>query len=196
MAAVRFYFDYGSPASYLAWRRLPALIDRTGATVEQVPVLLGGLFKATGNVPPITVPAKGKWLFDDLTRWARRDAIPFKANPHFPLNTLKLMRGAVFARGRRELETYSAAIFDAMWREGRAMGESDVVATVLTTAGLDAAAYAAGIEVGNVKAELVANTEAAVEQGLFGAPSFVVNHQLFFGQDRMDFVEAALREAM
>lgn len=198
MAGFKFLFDYGSPASYLAWKRLPAMAERTGATPEIVPILLGGVFKATGNAMPASVPAKGRWLNGDLALWARRDGIPFAMNPHFPINTVALMRGAVAADARGECAAYGDAIFDAMWRDGRNGGDPAVFAAVLGEAGLDAAAYAAAIETPEVKDRLRANTEAAVAAGVFGAPSFLViddtgGERLFFGQDRTGFVELALK---
>jgi 2-hydroxychromene-2-carboxylate isomerase len=188
----QFFFDFGSPATYLAWKRLPALEARTGVTFERVPMLLGGVFKATGNASPVTVPAKGAWMGRDLARWAERHGTPFRFNPHFPINTLRLMRGAVAAEARGEFAVYADAVFDAIWQEARNMGDPAEVAGVLTAAGLDAAAYAAAADDDAVKAKLVANTEAAVAAGVFGAPSFLVAGELHFGQDRMDWVEAAL----
>ncbi len=193
MASFKFLFDFGSPASYLAWKRLPQMEARTGATAEIVPVLLGGVFKATGNSMPASVPAKGRWLNGDLAIWAKRDGTPFRMNPYFPINTVALMRGAVAAQARGELAAYADAVFNAMWRDGRNCGDPAVFAEVLGEAGLDAAAYAAAIETPEVKDRLRANTEGAVEAGMFGAPSFLVGDRLFFGQDRTDFVEAALK---
>ncbi|MFM9937367.1 MAG: 2-hydroxychromene-2-carboxylate isomerase [Novosphingobium sp.] len=191
----QFYFDFGSPATYLAWKRLPDLEARTGVTFELVPMLLGGVFKATGNASPVTVPAKGAWMGRDLARWAERHGTPFRFNPHFPINTLRLMRGAIAAEARGELTTYADAVFDAIWQDQRNVGDPAEVAAVLTAAGLDAAAYAAAGEDDAVKARLVANTQAAVAAGIFGAPSFLVAGELYFGQDRMDFVEAAILSA-
>lgn len=193
MATLKFLFDYGSPASYLAWKRLPGIVARTGATLELVPILLGGVFKATGNSMPASVPAKGRWMNSDLALWAKRDGTAFAMNPHFPINTVALMRGAVAADARGELTAYSDTIFDAMWRDGKNTGDFAVLGGLLTAAGLDAAAYAAAIESPEVKDKLRANTEAAVAAGAFGAPSFLVGERLFFGQDRTDFVELALR---
>jgi 2-hydroxychromene-2-carboxylate isomerase len=188
----QFLFDFGSPASYLAWKRLPDLQARTGVAFELVPMLLGGVFKATGNASPVTIPAKAAWMGRDLARWAERHGTPFRFNPHFPINTLRLMRGAIAAQARGELVAYADAVFDAIWQEQRNMGDPAEVAAALTSAGLDAAAYAAAGEDDAVKAKLVGNTEAAVAAGIFGAPSFLVAGELYFGQDRMDFVEAAL----
>jgi 2-hydroxychromene-2-carboxylate isomerase len=193
MPTVRFLFDYGSPTTYLAYRRLPRIAERTGATIEHVPILLGAIFKATGNASPAMVPAKGRWMNDDMQRWARQDGTVLTLNPFFPINTTTLMRGAVAAQRRGEFAHYSDAMFDAMWRDAKNMGDPAVLATTLAQAGLDPAAYAAAVEDQSMKDELRANTEAAVAAGVFGAPSFFVGDQLFFGQDRTDFVERALQ---
>jgi 2-hydroxychromene-2-carboxylate isomerase len=191
----QFFFDFGSPASYLAWKRLPDLQARTGVSFAYVPMLLGGVFKATGNASPVTVPAKGAYMSRDLARWAERHGTPFRSNPFFPINTLRLMRGAIAAQDRGELEAYGNAVYDAIWQDQRNMGDAAEAAATLAAAGLDAAFYAADADDDAVKAKLVANTEAAVAAGVFGAPSFVVAGELFFGQDRMDFVEAAVSAA-
>jgi 2-hydroxychromene-2-carboxylate isomerase len=132
----QFLFDFGSPASYLAWKRLPDLQARTGVAFELVPMLLGGVFKATGNASPVTIPAKGAWMGRDLARWAERHGTPFRFNPHFPINTLRLMRGAVAAQARGELVAYADAVFDAIWQEQRNMGDPAEVAAALTSARL------------------------------------------------------------
>jgi 2-hydroxychromene-2-carboxylate isomerase len=191
----QFFFDFGSPASYLAWKRMPELQARTGVSFAYVPMLLGGVFKATGNASPVTVPAKGAYMSRDLARWAERHGTPFRSNPFFPINTLRLMRGAIAAQDRGELEAYGNAVYDAIWQDQRNMGDAAEAAAALTAAGLDAPFYAAAADDDAVKAKLVANTEAAVAAGVFGAPSFVVAGELFFGQDRMDFVEAAVSAA-
>ncbi len=193
MPTARFLFDVGSPTAYLAWKRLPGMAARTGATIEPVPILLGGIFKATGNAPPGTVAAKGRWMADDMALWARRDGTPFAMNPRFPINTTAMMRGCVAAAHRGEFQAYTDAVFAGMWRDAKDMGDLAVLAGVLADAGLDPAAYAAAIESQPVKDELRANTEAAVAAGVFGAPSFFVGDRLFFGQDRTDFVELALK---
>ncbi len=193
METLKFLFDYGSPTSYLAWKRLPGLLQRTGATLEPVPILLGAVFKATGNSSPAMIPAKARWMFEDMALWAKAAGTTLATNPHFPVNTTRLMRGAVLAIDRGEFTAHSNAMFDGMWKEARNMGEEGVVAQVLESAGLDAAAYAAAAEDPAIKDRLRANTEGAVAAGMFGAPSFLVGNRLFFGQDRMDFVEAALK---
>lgn len=189
---VEFFFDFGSPASYLAYKRVPGLAARTGATVDYRPMLLGGVFKATGNASPAAVPAKGRWMNADLARWARRHGVAFNRNPFFPINTLQLMRGAAGLQGDPRFMAYCDAVFDAMWLEPRNLGEAAEVAAVVRRAGIDPDDFAALIARDDVKARLKATTEEAVARGAFGAPTFFVDGELYFGQDRMDFVEEAL----
>ena len=194
---VEFFFDFGSPASYLAWTQLPAICSAAGATLAYRPMLLGGVFQATGNASPITVPAKGKYMLTDLARFARRYDVPMRFNPHFPINTLALMRGAVGLQLRDpgRFDVYVTAVFRAMWVEGRNMGDPAVVAEVLAQAGLDPQSILALTGDPAVKDALKAATEEAVRRGAFGAPTMFVGEQMFFGQDRLDFVREALATA-
>ena len=191
---VEFFFDVGSPTAYLAYTRLPALAAACGAQVTWRPMLLGGVFKATGNASPVSVPAKGRWMNDDLQRWARRYGVPLVFNPHFPINTLSLMRGAVGLQMREpeQFLRYLDVVFAAMWREPRNLGDAEVLAQVLRDGGFDPAHIAALAAEPEVKAQLVANTEEAVARGVFGAPTFFVGEEMFWGQDRLDFVAEAL----
>ena len=190
---VQFLFDFGSPASYLAYKRLPDLVARTGAWVDYVPMLLGGVFKATGNASPATIPAKGRWTGIDFRRWAARHGTEFNFNPHFPINTMHLMRGATGLIEDTRFMGYCDAVFDAMWREPKNLGDPAELAPVLRRAGLEADDFRALIEREDVKERLKAATETAVARGVFGAPTFFVGEEMFFGQDRMDFVEEALQ---
>ena len=192
---VEFFFDVGSPTTYLAYTQLPTLAADCGARIAWRPMLLGGVFKATGNASPVTIPAKGRWMLGDLQLWARRWGVPLVFNPHFPINTLTLMRGAAGLQ-MREPETfprYLDVVFGAMWRAPRNLGDAEVLAQTLTEDGLDAGRIAALAADPEVKARLVANTEEAVARGVFGAPTFFVGERMFFGQDRLDFVREALR---
>jgi len=191
---VEFYFDVGSPYSYLAWGALPPIAESAGATVRWRPMLLGGVFKATGNASPIMVPAKGRWMNDDMARWARRYGVPFAFNPHFPINTLTLMRGATGVQMRRPAEflRYLEVIERAMWETPRNLGDPAVIAATLAEAGFDAEQFAALVGDPEVKAKLAETTEEAVARGVFGAPTFFVGKEMFFGQDRLDFVREAL----
>ncbi len=189
---LEFYFDYGSPATYLAHTQMPGLAARTGAEIAYRPMLLGAVFKATGNASPVAVAAKGRYMWTDLERFARRYGVPFRLNPHFPVITLAVMRGAVAAQEDGVFEAYNAAVFRAMWVDGRAMAEAEVVARTLDEAGLDSARFAVRIAEAPVKDRLKASTGEAVTRGAFGAPTFFVGDEMFFGQDRLDFLEAAL----
>ena len=191
---VEFFFDFGSPTSYLAWTQLPKLAAEAGARLVWRPMLLGGVFKATGNASPVMVPAKGRWMNQDMARWARRYGVPLAMNPHFPINTLTLMRGATGLQMRQpaDFERYVDTVFRAMWETPCNMGDAAVLAQVLQRAGFDAEALLALAGDPEVKARLVATTEEAVARGVFGAPTIFVGEQMFFGQDRLEFVREAL----
>ena len=191
---LEFFFDLGSPASYLAWTQLPALCASTGATLHYRPMLLGGIFQATGNSSPAAVPAKGRYMATDLLRHARRYDVPFAFNPHFPINTLALMRGAIGYQMQRpeDFARYLEALFNALWIDQRNLGDEAVLAAVLTEAGLDSEQFRPLITDDQVKNALKVNTEEAVQRGVFGAPTFFVGEEMFFGQDRLEFVAGAL----
>jgi len=191
---IEFLFDFGSPTTYLAHTQLPRIAADTGARIDYVPILLGGVFKATGNQSPVMVPAKGRWMGGDLARFARRYRVPFTFNPHFPINTLTLMRGAVGLQMRQpdRFLPYVDAMFRAMWVEPVNLGDPSVLAATLSAAGFDPEAMQALTSDPEVKAKLIANTEAAVARGVFGAPTCFVGDQMFFGQDRLDFVREAV----
>ena len=191
---LEFFFDFGSPTTYLAHTQLPRIAAECGATLVYRPMLLGGVFKATGNASPVTVPAKGRWMGQDITLWARRYGVPFAFNPHFPINTLTLMRGAAGLQWRQPeaFGAYVKAVFQAMWVAPRNLGDLNQLAALLASLGLSAEAFAALVADPEVKARLVANTDEAVARGVFGAPTCFVGEAMFFGQDRLDFVRAAL----
>jgi len=190
---IDFYFDFGSPTAYLAHKRLQQLKAQYGCTIDYKPVLLGGLFKASGNMSPVTVPTKGKYMMtQDLPRFAALYQVPLTVNPHFPINTLNLMRGAVATLGQDYFDNYVEAVYDAIWVNGDNMGDLDVVANVLSDAELNAQKIIAATQDPDVKATLISNTEAAVARGCFGAPTMFIGNDMFFGQDRMQFIEMAL----
>jgi 2-hydroxychromene-2-carboxylate isomerase len=191
---VEFYFDVGSPAAYLAWTQMPGLCDGAGGTLEYRPMLLGGVFQATGNQSPMNIPAKGTYMVDDLVRFARRYGVPFRHNPHFPINTLMLMRVAagLQLRDPARLVPYVDAVYRAIWVDGKDMNDPQVVASVLQQAGFDAGALVALASDPEVKEHLKSLTTTAVERGVFGAPTFFVRGQMYWGQDRLDFVKQAL----
>jgi len=189
---LEFYFDYGSPTSYLAHVQLAGIAERTGATVVRRPMLLGGVFKAAENQTPVANKAKGAYMLADMPRMAKHLGVPFTMNPYFIINTLPLMRGAVAALEDGNFEAYDVAMWQAMWVDGENMGEVEVIGKVLKGAGLDPAAFAARIQDQAVKDALIAGTEEAVKRGAFGAPTCFVGDEMFFGSDRMDYVERAL----
>ncbi len=190
---LEFYYDYGSPYSYLADTQVEAIARRAGATLVRQPMLLGGVFKATGNASPMTVELKSKWSASDLPMWARHYGVPFQRNPFFPVNTLALMRGAAAAQIDGLFERYHPAIYKAMWVDGRNLNDIAEVAAVLTAAGLDARKFGGRIQDQDVKDRLKATTDEAVARGVFGAPTSFVGDMMFFGNDRLPFVEMALK---
>jgi 2-hydroxychromene-2-carboxylate isomerase len=192
--SVDFYYDYGSPAAYLAWTQIPALCAEQGAALNYRPMLLGGVFKATGNDTPVRVEAKGRWIMQDFTRHARKYGVPFAMNPHFIINTLNAMRGAVWAEEAGCLEPYNEALYRATWVDGRDTGNVDEIAAIVSEVGLDAAAMADAIQTPEIKQGLIARTEAAVARGVFGAPTMFVGDEMHFGQDRLDWVRDALAQ--
>jgi len=189
---VDFYYDYGSPTAYLAWTQLPAICAKHGATLQYQPILLGGVFKGAGNQSPAMVEAKGKWLFDDVARYARHYGVGYAMNPHFIVNTMPAMRGAMWARQAGQLEAYNQAMFTAMWVDAKNIAEPDVLMEVVGSAGLDGPQMARAVQEQSVKQSLIDVTNAAVERGVFGAPTMIVGDEMHFGQDRLEWVERAL----
>ncbi|MGH8380074.1 2-hydroxychromene-2-carboxylate isomerase [Pseudomonas sp.] len=191
---VEFFFDLGSPASYLAWTQLPALCARHAALLVYRPMLLGGVFQATGNASPVMVPAKARYVFVDFQRYAKRYGVTLAFPPGFPINTLGLMRGTIAVQlfQPERFEAYLNAVFPAMWAQQRNLGDPQVLATVLQEAGFDPEQYQAWTADPQVKAALKDATEEAVRRGAFGAPTCFVGEQMFFGQDRLEFVAEAL----
>jgi 2-hydroxychromene-2-carboxylate isomerase len=190
---LEFFFDYGSPYSYLADTQVEAIARRSGGTLVRRPMLLGGVFKSTGNASPMAIELKAKWSATDLPMWARHYGVPFQRNPFFPVNTLALMRGAVAAEIDGVFEKYHPAMFKAMWVDGRNLNDIKEVAAVLTAAGLDAQKIGNRIQDSDVKDRLKAVTDEAVARGVFGAPTSFVDDKMFFGNDRLPFVELALK---
>ncbi|WP_341705133.1 2-hydroxychromene-2-carboxylate isomerase [Ferrovibrio sp.] len=200
MTAVEFHFDFGSPNVYLCHKVIPAIEQRTGARFTYVPVLLGGIFKLTGNRSPIEAYAgirnKLDYMQVETDRFIRRHGITtYRFNPHFPVNTLMLMRGAVAAGMEGVLIPYVEAMMRFMWEDPRKMDDPAVIGAALAESGLDAQRLFALAQSPEVKQRLADNTAASVERGSFGAPTFFVGDQIFFGKDRLDEVERAIREA-
>jgi len=193
-ARVEFHFDFGSPNAYLAHRVVLAIEQRTGVTFDYVPVLLGGVFKATGNVSPTVslrgVKNKGEYTRLETRRFLARHGITsFAFNPHFPVNTLQIMRGAVAAQRLGCFARYTDEVFRHMWMDPKKMDDAAVIEAALRESGLPAAELLVLAADPGVKQELIANTERSVARGTFGAPSFYVGDELFFGKDRLREVE-------
>jgi 2-hydroxychromene-2-carboxylate isomerase len=191
---VEFLFDFGSPNAYLSHLVIPAIEARTDVKFDYVPVLLGGVFKATNNVSPAVslqgVKNKPEYTQLETERFLRKHGITsYARNPFFPVNTLTIMRGAVFAQRRPYFEKYIDAVYRHMWAEPKKMDEHDVIHAALTESGLPADEILAATQDAAVKQQLIANTERAVERGVFGSPSFFVGKELFFGKDRLRQVE-------
>ncbi|MBT9300778.1 MULTISPECIES: 2-hydroxychromene-2-carboxylate isomerase [Pseudomonas] len=191
---LEFFFDLGSPTTYLAYTQLPGICAETGSQLVYQPILLGGIFKATGNASPITIAAKGRYMLQDLARYAKRYDVPLKFNPHFPINTLTLMRAVtgIQLRQPERFIDFIDCLFRALWVDGRNLGDPAVVAAVLAEHGFDPAQVLELTQDEEVKDTLKHKTEEAIARGVFGAPSLFVGQQLFFGQDRLDFVREAL----
>jgi 2-hydroxychromene-2-carboxylate isomerase len=190
----QFLFDFGSPNAFLSHEAIPAIEKRTGVTFEYVPVLLGGIFKATNNKSPAETLAgvKNKREFHALEteRFVKRFAVkPYIMNPFFPVNTLNLMRAAVAAQLEGVFEKYVEAAFHHMWADPKKMDDPEVAAKALTASGLDAAKLLARSQEPEVKAKLIENTQAAVERGAFGSPTFFVGKEMFFGKEQLREVE-------
>jgi len=186
------YFDVGSPASYLAWTQLPDLARRHNAELVWKPMLLGGVFQATGNQSPAAIEAKSRYSRMDMQRFARRYGVTLNQNPYFPVNTLQLMRGAVAFVDTPRFNDYLTAVFNAMWIDEENMADADVVARVLSAAGFEPGDVVARASNPEVKERLKEITTEAVERGVFGAPTLFVGEEMFFGQDRLWMVEEAL----
>lgn len=189
---LEYFYDYVSPFSYLADSQLAGLKERTGAEIQYRPMLLGGVMKASGNSPPFSVPAKGKYTGADTVRWAKRYGVQMSPNSHFPVNTVLPMRAALVLGGDQRFPVFHAAIFAGMWNDGLNVGDADVLRVILEKAGFDAGPILERCADQEIKDLLRKNTDQAVERGAFGAPTFFVGDEMFFGNDRLDFVEEAL----
>ena len=190
---VTFYFDYGSPATYLAWTQINSIIEAANANLNMVPMLLGGVFKETGNTSPATVPAKGKWMNSDLKKHAELYEVEFNSNSFFPINTLNLMRGAIAAQKMNIFEKYSKAIFAGIWVKNLNLGDISILQDYLKKNDIDTTTLFGLAQSDDIKTILIQNTKEAVIKGVFGAPTFIVDEELIFGQDRLNFLKSALK---
>ena len=193
-AKVEFHFDFGSPNAYLCHRVIPEIEQRTGVAFEYMPILLGGVFKATGNASPAVtlqgIRNKPEYQALETRRFIKHHGINnYRHNPDFPINTLRIMRGAIAAKREGCFENYIEEVYQHMWSEPKKMDDIDVIREALEESRLPADAILKGIQDPDVKAELVANTEASVARGVFGSPSFFVGEELYFGKDRLREVE-------
>ena len=190
---VTFYFDYGSPATYLAWTQINNIIEEANATLTMIPMLLGGVFKETGNVSPATVPAKGKWMNNDLKKHAELYNVEFNSNSFFPINTLNLMRGAIAAQNMDIFQKYSEAIFTGIWVKDLNLGDISILQDYLDKSDINTVKLFDLAQSDEVKTILIQNTKEAVAKGVFGAPTFFIGDELIFGQDRLNFLKLALK---
>jgi 2-hydroxychromene-2-carboxylate isomerase len=192
--APQFMFDFGSPNAFLSHEAIPAIEKRTGVKFEYVPILLGGVFKATNNKSPAETLAgiKNKREFHaiETERFLKRFKVgPYTWNPFFPVNTLNLMRAAIAAQTEGVFEKYVDAAFHHMWVEPKKMDDPEVALGALTASGLDTKRLFARASEGDVKAKLIENTQSAVERGAFGSPTFFVGNEMFFGKEQLRDVE-------
>ena len=197
MKSVEFYFDLGSPYSYLAYYRLLQIAEQQEIQIVYKPILLGGVFKATGNRSPIEIPVKGVYSILDMQRWAEYYQIPMQMNPHFPMNTLTLMRilTGVQLLHLEKFEQVLKLLFDAMFGTPQNLNELTVLAEVLKPSGFSVEDIMSMVQSDVVKQKLITETEQAIQRGIFGAPTFFVGDEMYWGQDRLHFVEQALNKA-
>ena len=197
MKSVEFYFDLGSPYSYLAYYRLLQIAEQQEIQIVYKPILLGGVFKATGNRSPIEIPVKGAYSILDMQRWAEYYHIPMQMNPHFPMNTLTLMRilTGVQLLHLEKFEQVLKLLFDAMFGTPQNLNEPTVLAEVLEPSGFSVEDIMSMVQSDVVKQKLITETEQAIQRGIFGAPTFFVGDEMYWGQDRLHFVEQALNKA-
>jgi 2-hydroxychromene-2-carboxylate isomerase len=200
MTQVEFHFDFGSPNAYLAHKLILGIEQRTGAAFVYLPVLLGGVFKLTNNQAPLMQfkDVKNKLAYQQLEmrRFIEKHGLTqFQWNPHFPVNTVQIMRGAIVAQLDGNLMPYVDAVFHHMWEAPKKMDDPDVIRAALEESGLDAAHILARIQDQDVKDALLKNTEASVARGTFGAPTFFVGDEMYFGKDRLRDLEEAIARA-
>ena len=193
MPVIDFYYDFASPNAYVVHKVLPVVAARTGAEIAHKPALLGGIFKATNNQAPFGafghVTGKVDYIRREFGRFVERHAVPFTWNPHFPVNSLAMMRGAIFSLGHDWADQYRDVCFDAMWQGGALMSDPEVMFEVLQKAGLPADDIASATQSPEVKGQLASETEAAVARGIFGAPTMFLGDEMFFGKDSLSDLE-------
>jgi 2-hydroxychromene-2-carboxylate isomerase len=186
---IEFFFDYLSPFSYLADTQLPAIARRTGAEIAYRPILMGAVMKNVGNAGPLSIPSKAAYNVAEFQRWAKRYGVPARFSPHFPFNTIRVVRAAIAAQQYGRFPAFHSAAFRAIWEQGQDLSKEEALLQLLDEAGIDPAL----IEGDDIKNRLRANVDEAVSRGAFGAPTFFVDGEMFWGNDRLDFVEETLR---
>lgn len=184
---VIFCFDFGSPYSYLAYNNL-GIIKDTGAEIQIKPVLLGGIFKATGNQPPASIIKKGEYMFKDIERWSEKLNLKFKMNPYFPILTVPHMRGAVLAEKMNILENYMKKMYEAIWVNGLNLNDQQILSQIAEEAGIDSNVFAEGIMSDEIKEMLKVNTQFAIDRGAFGVPTYFFNDEIYWGIDSVKFL--------
>ena len=198
MQQIEFMYDFGSPNAYLVHKILPALAKRCDAEVVYRPILIGGVFKATNNQPPLIafagIPEKVDYIRVEMARFLERHKLPFKFNAHFPVNTLNVMRAAVYATGKDWENKYIDVVFDAMWVDGKDMSNLDVVAEVLSEAGLPTDDIMNAVQDADIKSSLADATAAAVARKTYGSPTMFVRKEMFFGKDSLGDLEWRLSQ--
>ncbi len=199
--SIEFHFDFGSPNAYLSHLIIPDIERRTGVKFEYIPVLLGGLFKATGNASPAVTMAdiknKGAYQGVETARFLKKHQISsYRRNPFFPVNTLQIMRGAVYASHQGYFVRYVDEIYRHMWSEPKKMDEADVIHAAYLASDLPADDIVQGMQDPDVKKELITNTERSVEMGSFGSPTFYVGDEIFFGKDKLVDVEDEINQLL
>ena len=194
MKTVVFYYDFASPTAYLGYFRLREIVSQYDAKIDHRPILLGALHKCSNNTPPGAVPAKGAYLLVDMPRFSKRYGVPLVFNPHFPVNCIKALRGALVMEGHVDEEKYREAVYKAVWQDEQNIADEVIFKQVLKDVGIDAEPILQGITEDSIKQKLKDNTAEAIARGAFGAPTFFVGEEMFFGQDRLDFVEALLAD--
>lgn len=192
MKRIEFFYDYASTYSYLAHLEIEKLARAQGAELVFRPMVLGFVFKATGNAMPAAVPAKATYMMADVRRWVRQYGLPFTMPSAFPTNTIRALRAAVAALDEGSFSAYHHAVMKAYWAGDRDIGDAATLAAVVTAAGLDGPRLVARAEEPAIKEGLKANTDDAIARGVFGAPTFFVGDQMFWGNDRLSFVAEAL----
>jgi 2-hydroxychromene-2-carboxylate isomerase len=185
---IEFFYDYLSPFSYLADTQLPAISERTGAEIVYRPAFLGAVMKATGNGGPLVIQGKGNYNVVEFQRWAKRYKLPATFSPHFPFNTIRLLRAAVAAQRHGRFAEFHSSAFRAIWEHGQDLSKEEALRQLLSEVGIDAAL----IDGDEIKNQLRVNADEAVSRGAFGAPTFFVGGEMFWGNDRLEFVEEAL----